>query len=339
MLTKKALKLFIDSKTGAKSPATVRWYQSKLDPLITYLTENGITQIEKCTVFDLNAWRADLSTQENHYQNHPNKKPVDGPVCQETLRGYVRAARTWFKWMHEEVLILQTNPAAKFALPPRVKKRKEGISEDARNQLIAAAANHERDHAILRFFADTACRLGGIAGLTLDRLHLSDHRAYVLEKGLGGMNKGRLVYYGPETAHALATWLVVRPEVPGCDTVFVGYKRGGKKQKKAGWVPLTEEGIYRMIQRYADKVGILLSWNPHSWRHGAARAMTRRGLPLQTLSQILGHSSIQVTADIYGTLDDDEIQVMHDAFSPLKPQAIKFRVSSIQITSPGSVDS
>lgn len=43
--------------------------------------------------------------------------------------------------------------------------------------------------------------------------------------------------------------------------------------------------------------------NPHMLRHTCATRWLRMGVPLQVVSRMLGHASIQTTADIYGHLD------------------------------------
>jgi integrase len=46
-------------------------------------------------------------------------------------------------------------------------------------------------------------------------------------------------------------------------------------------------------------------WTPHAMRHSAASIMFAQGLPLKTISDTLGHSSIAITADIYAHLMDE----------------------------------
>lgn len=46
-------------------------------------------------------------------------------------------------------------------------------------------------------------------------------------------------------------------------------------------------------------------WSPHELRHSAASLLLAQGVPLKVISETLGHSSIRVTADIYGHLLDD----------------------------------
>jgi integrase len=45
--------------------------------------------------------------------------------------------------------------------------------------------------------------------------------------------------------------------------------------------------------------------NVHTLRHSAASAMLVGGVPLLTVSRMLGHSSVSITGDIYGHITDD----------------------------------
>jgi len=43
----------------------------------------------------------------------------------------------------------------------------------------------------------------------------------------------------------------------------------------------------------------------HTLRHSAATAMLEAGVPLRTVSELLGHSSVAVTGDVYGHVSPD----------------------------------
>lgn len=43
-------------------------------------------------------------------------------------------------------------------------------------------------------------------------------------------------------------------------------------------------------------------WSPHELRHSAASIMLAMGVPMKTVSETLGHSSIRVTSDVYAHL-------------------------------------
>lgn len=46
-------------------------------------------------------------------------------------------------------------------------------------------------------------------------------------------------------------------------------------------------------------------WGPHELRHSAASLLIAMGVPLKVISEVMGHSSIRITADVYGHLLDE----------------------------------
>jgi integrase len=59
--------------------------------------------------------------------------------------------------------------------------------------------------------------------------------------------------------------------------------------------------VTRVITAIAAEAG-LGHWTPHGLRHSAASILLAAGVPLKVISEMLGHSSIRITADVYGHL-------------------------------------
>jgi site-specific recombinase XerD len=303
-----ALEEFYLSMEGVVSPKTLKWYNHKLGSLMVDIGDNDL---EEVTIHDLRKWRSKLAKQKQKFIDHPTKPTIEGGLSKHTLHMYVRACRRFFKWMEEEEYI-DNNPAKRLELPPKPKSYRRGIKETERDLILKQAIGNERDYAMALFLADTACRVGGIAGLKIQDLDLENDCAVVHEKGRGGNQKARLVFFQQKTKRALIEWLAIRPETPNCFYVFGGFKKGGTR---LGWHGLTESGVYQVIKRLAKKAGVDHGFNPHNWRHGAARGMIKNGASLAVVSQILGHSSTQVTGDIYGILSENELRETHHKHS------------------------
>ncbi len=72
--------------------------------------------------------------------------------------------------------------------------------------------------------------------------------------------------------------------------------------------PIDPRNLYRDFQKVCENAE-LSHWHPHELRHSAASLMLASGVKLQVVSQVLGHSSIRMTADVYGhILDPDREQ-------------------------------
>jgi site-specific recombinase XerD len=229
----------------------------------------------------------------------------------ETIRGHVRACRRFFRWLKEEGY-LDTNVAKRLEQPPKPIRTRKGIKVSDRNAMIREAELSPRDYALTLFLADTGCRVAGVVGLKLGDLDLENGTAEVFEKGRGGNKKARLVFFVEKTKRAMEAWLEVRPATPGCDFVFLATGKGGRISNPHG---LKESGVYQVLKRLAKKAGVTSGFNPHNWRHGAARGMIKNGASLIEVCQLLGHSSVTVTGDFYGTFDEEELRESHREYS------------------------
>lgn len=171
------------------------------------------------------------------------------------------------------------------------------------------AATGIRDAAILWLAMDSARRRGGLAGLTLDNCRViwnDDLKEYyvvgeVIEKG----NKPQilLAYHG--AAMALNAWLVIREEllrvlkIEDHRYIFVDTRTGA---------PLAKQTMSALTTKIAQKANIPANepTNLHSFRHAAAKRLLK-DLNLAEVRDILGHSSVSTTADIYAVNGKEEL--------------------------------
>ncbi len=68
--------------------------------------------------------------------------------------------------------------------------------------------------------------------------------------------------------------------------------------------PMTLTGVHRMWGKVVD--GLSISGHPHMLRHSYATSLYHAGIDLKTAQYLLGHSSIQMTANIYTHLDKED---------------------------------
>ncbi len=76
--------------------------------------------------------------------------------------------------------------------------------------------------------------------------------------------------------------------------------------------PLDPRNIYRDFVGVCERAGIG-RWHPHELRHSAASIMLVQGVPIEVVSDILGHSSIRMTADVYGHILEPQRRAAADA--------------------------
>ncbi len=91
--------------------------------------------------------------------------------------------------------------------------------------------------------------------------------------------------------------------------------RAGNLWEETGYVFATEFGmpadprnLLRAVRIARTKAGLPDSIGVHTLRHTYATTALLNGVPLHVVSRNLGHSSIAITADIYGHLTDEASQ-------------------------------
>jgi site-specific recombinase XerD len=148
-----------------------------------------------------------------------------------------------------------------------------------------------RDRAIVTFLFDTGCRAGELCRLRVDAIDLDAMSATVTEMGM----RIRYVFFGESTREALRRWLDARPSDRG-PWVFIGLASHSKGA-------LTPSSLRRMLKRRGKVAGCKGPINPRAFRHAFIRSFIVKGCNLETLSNLLGHSSTEVTASYYARFE------------------------------------
>lgn len=282
--------LCIATRAAGRSPRTVKAYREKLSHLARFLSD---PPIESVTVGDL---RRFLATQR------------DKGLSPFTVKSRVRAIKRLWNFAEEEG-IMDDNPARKIKTPNPKREIPKGIKKEDLEALLQITEGDTqfdlRDHALILFLADTACRVGGLCGLRVEDLDLERGRALVTEK----KGKPRFVFFQKMTARALSAWLEVRPQDKG-PWVFVGLTARARGQMSA-------HSVGKMLKRRGEQAGCEGPTNPHAFRHAFAEAFLTSGGDLATLARILGHSGVAVTAEYYAVFTVDELQRQHAKYSPI----------------------
>jgi len=307
MLLSEALEaLCMATKADGGSPATVATYRHKLRPLVNCLS--GDVQVETITVGDLRRYVAGLWDEMTLYADHPYHVARVGTLSPFTVSGRVRALKRLFNWLESEGII-EINPVRKIKTPrPRCDEPKAASMVAFRALLRATEGgglDDLRDRAILFLLGDTGCRVGGLCGLRVQDVDLDRGLVSLKEKG----GKSRLMPVNPPTVDAVRGWLAVRPGDQG-PALFVSLstsKHGG----------LGPAGVGQMLKRRARRAGVAGPVNPHSWRHFFAKEYLLAGGDLATVSDLMGHSSIEVTKSSYAIFTLGELRAKHARYSPV----------------------
>ena len=160
-----------------------------------------------------------------------------------------------------------------------------------------------RDAAVFAVEIGCGLRRSEIALLTNANIRHTDQSISLVGKG----NKERKVFCSPDVWKRLTTWLSSRDSrigSPESDApVFCSIREG---EHVRGSEPLTDDGIYRMMTRRAEQLGIQ-DFSLHDLRRTFATRLLQMGGDINVVRQTMGHASI-ATTQRYDRRGEDEVR-------------------------------
>lgn len=277
------LQRFLTAKAAAGlSARTLDWYQRELAALICYLPNQGFPAPEA-----IDAYLA------------MRRARGDAPT---TVAGRYRAASSFFSWLVSRRYIKRKDNPMRFVAKPRVPKAEPRTADIADFRKLLASLPREtwidyRDRLCIVTLFLTAVRIAELVALTVEDYDLADD-TLIVRRGKGG--DARRVPLLPVVKTEFVAYIMARPAWTGSE-VFLAADGGSLGVQNA----LSTSGLRQMLKRRCERAG-LPYLNPHSFRHGLAMYLLNdKGADMALIQRILGHSTIQVTAQIYARWRDD----------------------------------
>lgn len=174
------------------------------------------------------------------------------------------------------------------ALEPRAKLRYLRAVE-------ACPSARDRAIALLPLYAGT--RIAEIAALDVADVRLSARKGELHLVGKG--EKSRVVPVHPKLREALAAWLAERPSKPGADSaaLFTSFRA----------TRMTTDALGDVISRITAGAGLEDEVTAHRLRHTFGTELTRSGVDIVTVAELMGHASLETTR-LYTRPTADDMQ-------------------------------
>jgi integrase/recombinase XerD len=232
------------------------------------------------------------------------------PVAAATLARKVAALRSFYRHLRREG-VLEHDPTADLRGPPKTRTLPRVLSREEVARLLSdprgAGPRAVRDRALLEVMYACGLRASEAIGLELADVDLEE--GVLCARGKG--SKERLVPIGSQAVAALrAYYRSGRPALLGVGTesrLFVN-SRGTR---------LTRQGLYKIVQGHARRVGLEEKMSPHTLRHTFATHLLAGGCDLRSLQEMLGHADL-ATTQVYTHLSADRLK---DAYFSAHPRA------------------
>jgi integrase len=207
---------------------------------------------------------------------------------------------------------LASNPAAAVRRP-RVTTKEAPHLTPVQVAALLQAARGTRYAPLFALLVHTGLRRGEALALRWSDVDLERHTLRV--RGTLSRIDGALVVTEPKTAKSKRVVPISSPAEHLLRAVHAAQdaerRRAGAAWRETGFVFTTEFGepcdprnAFRALRVAATKAGLPKA-GLHTLRHSAASVLLTGGVPLKVVSEILGHSSIAITGDIYGHVSPD----------------------------------
>ncbi len=281
--------LWLEAGLSANSLSS---YRRDLTALSHWLLKHGST-LQMANEAELNHYVAHLS--RDHKQSSQAR-------AISTLRRYFR----WSVARGERA----DDPTRALVMPIRPARLPKTLSESHVDALLQApditTARGLRDLAMLEVLYATGLRVSELVNLRLTDLNRDMGIVRVMGKG----DKERLVPLGEAALDAIQSYMEsARLELSGgqpADVIFISQHTK----------PLTRQGFWQIIKRYAVKAGIPRErLSPHVLRHAFATHLINHGADLRVVQLLLGHASI-TTTQIYTHVARERLKSLHEKHHP-----------------------
>lgn len=222
------------------------------------------------------------------------KKEV-GKVSDCYIDNLRRNLSSFFGWLHEEEYI-DKNPILKVHKVKQEKYVKKAFKDIELERMRQHAQSDLRLVALMEVLLSTGCRISEVSGM--NRVDIDGDEIVVHGKG----KKERIVYLNAKARLALQTYLENRKD--DNEALFVTKDKPYKRLEISGM-----GSDIRELGRQAK----VPDTHPHRFRRTAATMALNRGMPIDQVSQMLGHSSIETTT-LYATSAQEAVKENHKKY-------------------------
>jgi integrase/recombinase XerD len=270
---------------------TIESYARDIGAFVGFLETKGVKK-ESVSREDISDYLASLSKQG---------------ISRSSQARALSALRGFFGYLRDESLLADA-PTDDVAAPKQSRPLPVVLTFEEIERLLAAPdiKTHRglRDTTMLHTMYAAGLRVSELVNLALCDVNLE--AGFLGVTGKGG--KRRLVPLGEWALGLLSEYLrIVRPQVapPGEQAFFLTNRKR----------PMSRQGFWLLVKKYAVKAGITKPLSPHKLRHSFATHLLEGGADLRSVQAMLGHVDISTT-QIYTHVTTKRIQDIHRQFHP-----------------------
>lgn len=203
---------------------------------------------------------------------------------------------SFFGWLNAKGYISK-NPTMGLE-PIKVEKRIKKPLSDEELEKLRRTCEQERDLALLEFLYSTGVRVSELVALNRQDIDFYGKNVIVYGKG----SKERETYLTATSCMHLKAYLDSRQDAN--EALFVSNKKPYERLTVAG-----VEGILKKLGKSAGVEKV----HPHRFRRTMATNALKKGMPLEEVKELLGHTKLDTTM-IYCTVNKENVKHSHQKY-------------------------
>lgn len=265
---------YLQNRKGI-SENTAQSYRRDLMRLNHYLEKQGIGEVKRITATHLNSYI--LYLEKNQFSA-------------ATISRAISSLKAFYRYLYREGIVREE--LAEMLRAPRVERKLPEILTPAQiDKLLAQPAGDTpgqiRDRAMLELLCATGIRVTELVSLKVQDINLQ--MGYVVCADAG---RERVVPFGERAGSALARYLETAREA------MTGQDAQGRENalfvNRSG-APMSRQGFWKLLKRYALRAGIEADITPNILRHSLAASLIENGADLKRVQKLLGHADLTTT--------------------------------------------
>lgn len=255
------------------SPHTLKAYKKDLESFLSYcMQEYKIKDLTDINYPMVRRWIVIL---------------FDKGLETKTINRKCSSLKTYFKFL-QKIEVLSESPMQGHKQLKSTPKLVVPLTEDELQNLMSTYddTNYEgsRDALILELLYNTGIRRAELISIAIDDLDFAN----ALLKVIGKRNKARLIPLLPNVVNRIQSYLNFRSQQIGANRsqyLFINARGQAMNPSK----------IYSCVTKFLSMVSTKKKLSPHVLRHSFATHLLNRGADINTIKELLGHSSLSST--------------------------------------------
>ena len=236
----------------------------------------------------------DMSTHD--IRNYLADYQVVHKIKNQTLDDIRLTLSSFYNYLEEEDIVLK-NPVRKIHKIKSETTIQHPFTDEEIIRIQDACVGI-RELALVDFLNSSGVRVSELCRLDKTDINLKNREGIVFGKG----SKERIIYFDARTKIHLEKYLETRKD--SNPSLFVTNIEPHNR--------LTKSGLEYIIARIGKRAGIS-KCHPHRFRRTFATRLIDRGMPIEQVQKLLGHTKIETTL-IYSQVKQENIKYSHSKF-------------------------